>query len=46
MSAILALQVVALIFLFLAALPLPFASPVQLGWLGLFFWLLSRIIGH
>jgi hypothetical protein len=38
------LLIIALICWFLAAVPLPFASPIQLGWLGMFFWGLSQII--
>ncbi len=45
MSAVLILMIIACILLFLAAIPLPFASPIQLGWLGMFFWALSLIIG-
>ncbi len=45
MSAVLILLIVAIILWFLAAIPLPFAQPVQLGWLGLFFYGLSLVIG-
>jgi hypothetical protein len=45
MSAVLILMVIAIICLFLAAIPLPFQNPVQLGWLGMFFWALSLVIG-
>lgn len=41
---ILALVIVACILLMLAALNVP-SGPVSLGWLGLFFWALSTIIG-
>lgn len=44
MSAAMILMVIALILLFLAAVPLPFQNPVQLGWLGMFFWGLSLLI--
>lgn len=37
------LMILALILLFLAAIPLPWQNPVQLGWLGMFFWGLSLI---
>lgn len=46
MSATLILMFIALICLFLAAIPLPFQNPIQLGWLGMFFWGLSLIIGR
>ena len=45
MSATLILMIIALVCLFLAAIPLPFANPIQLGWLGMFFWGLSLVIG-
>jgi hypothetical protein len=45
MSAVLILLIVAVVCWFLAAIPLPFASPIQLGWLGMFFYGLSLIIG-
>ncbi len=45
MSAVLILLIIALVCWFLAAVPLPFASPIQLGWLGMFFWGLSLIVG-
>ena len=38
------LMIIGLVFLFLAAIPLPFANPVNLGWLGMFFWGLSLVI--
>lgn len=38
MSAVTILLVIALILWFMAAIPLPWANPVQLGWLGMFFW--------
>jgi hypothetical protein len=44
MSAVFILLVIALILWFFAAIPLPFASPVQLGWLGMFFYGLSLLI--
>jgi hypothetical protein len=44
MSAVTILLIIALILWFVAAIPLPFNSPVQLGWLGLFFWGLSQLI--
>lgn len=46
MSAVLILLVVAIICWFLAAIPLPFQNPVQLGWLGMFFYGLSLVIGR
>lgn len=45
MSAVLILLIVAIVCWFLAAIPLPWASPVQLGWLGMFFFGLSLVIG-
>lgn len=44
MNAQLVLLIVAVICWFLAAIPLPWANPVQLGWLGLFFYGLSLLI--
>lgn len=44
MTAVTILFVVALICWFLAAVPLPWANPVQLGWLGMFFWGLSQLV--
>ena len=44
MSAVLILLIIAIICWALAALPMPFASPVQLGWLGMVFWGISQII--
>lgn len=44
MSAALVLLIIAAVCLFLAAMPLPFANPVQLGWLGMFFWVLSLLV--
>lgn len=44
MSAVLILLIIALVCWFLAAIPLPWANPVQLGWLGMFFWGLSQLI--
>ena len=44
MSAVTILLVIALILWFMAAIPLPWANPVQLGWLGMFFWGLSQLI--
>jgi hypothetical protein len=44
MSAVLILMVVAIVCWFLAAIPLPWANPVQLGWLGMFFAGLSFVI--
>lgn len=45
MSAALILLIIALFCWFFAAVPIPWASPVQLGWLGLFFYGLSILIG-
>ena len=36
--------VIATICWFLAAIPLPWTNPIQLGWLGLFFYGLSLLI--
>lgn len=46
MSAVTILLIIALICWFLAAIStfLPANNPVQLGWLGLFFWGLSQLI--
>ena len=44
MSAVLILLIIAIVCWFLAAIPLPFASPIQLGWLGMFFYGLTLII--
>jgi hypothetical protein len=38
------LIIIAVILWFLAAIPFPWASPIQLGWLGLFFFGLSILI--
>jgi hypothetical protein len=45
MSVTLVLMVVALILLLLAAINFPASSPISLGWLGMFFWLLAIVIG-
>lgn len=45
MSPVLILLIIAIVCWFLAAIPLPWANnPVQLGWLGLFFYGLSLVI--
>jgi hypothetical protein len=44
MNAQLVLLIIATVLWFLAAIPFPFANPVQLGWLGLFFYGLSMLI--
>ena len=44
MSATLILLICALVCWFFAAVPIPWTSPVQLGWLGMFFWGLSQLI--
>jgi hypothetical protein len=44
MSVTLILLIIAIVCWFLAAVPLPVASPIQLGWLGLFFYGLSQVI--
>lgn len=46
MTAGMILLIIALVCWFLAAVPLPFASPVQLGWLGMFFWGLTLLVGR
>lgn len=46
MSAVLILLIIALVCWFLAAIPLPFANPIQLGWLGMFFYGLTILIGR
>ena len=45
MSAALILIIIACICWFLAAVPIPWRSPVSLGWLGLFFYGLAAVIG-
>ncbi len=40
------LLIIALILWFLAAIPLPWSNPVQLGWLGMFFWGLTMLVGR
>ena len=45
MSAALILMIIALICLFLAAIPLPWQNPINLFPLGMFFWGLSLIVG-
>ena len=45
MSFSLLLQIVALVCLLLAALNVPVSSRVAVGWLGMFFWLLSLMVG-
>jgi len=45
-SAVLILLIIALVCWFLAAIPLPFANPIQLGWLGMFFYGLTILIGR
>lgn len=46
MSAVMILLIIALILWFLAAIQgiVPFNSPVQLGWLGMFFYGLSILV--
>ena len=44
MSAVLILTIIAIVCFFLAAIPLPFANPIQLGWLGAFFLALTLIM--
>ena len=44
MSVISILLIFSLILLILAAIPLFWASPVQLGWLGMFFFVLTFLI--
>jgi hypothetical protein len=46
MSASLILLIIAAVMFFVASLPLPWASPVQLGWLGAFFATLSFFVGR
>lgn len=45
MTPVLIMLWIAIILWFLAAIPLPWASPVQLGWLGMFFYGLSIVFG-
>jgi hypothetical protein len=40
------LLIIALVCWFLAAVPMPWQSPVQLGWLGMFFWGLTMLVGR
>ena len=44
MTATLILLIIALVCWFFAAVPLPWQAPLQLGWLGLFFWGLSQLV--
>jgi hypothetical protein len=46
MTAGMILLIIALICWFLAAIPLPWANPVQLGWLGMFFYGLTLLVGR
>lgn len=46
MTAGMILLIIALICWFLAAIPLPWSNPVQLGWLGLFFYGLTLLVGR
>lgn len=39
------LQIIALVFVLLAGLSVPVRAPFQWGWLGMFFWFLSFMIG-
>lgn len=45
MSVALILLVIALILLLLAAVNFPASSPVSLGWLGMFFYVLAQVVG-
>ena len=45
MNATLLLLIISAICFFLAAVPIPWGTHVQLGWLGMFFWILTYIIG-
>jgi uncharacterized membrane protein len=45
MTATFILMLIAVILLFLAAIPLPWQSPVSIGWLGMFFFALTFLIG-
>ena len=38
------LFIIALVCLFLAAIPIPWASPINLFALGMFFWGLSKVV--
>ena len=42
---ILVIQIVALVCLLLAALGVPVRAPIAWGWLGMFLWLLSLMLG-
>ena len=45
MSFSLLLQIVALVCLLLAAVNVPTTPRISIGWLGMFFWLLSVMVG-
>lgn len=45
MSAAFILLIIAIVLWFMAAIPFPYANPVQLGWMGMFFYGLSMIVG-
>lgn len=45
MTLSLLLQIVALVCLLLAACNVPITSRLSIGWLGMFFWLLSAMVG-
>lgn len=46
MTATFILMLIAVILFFLAAIPLPWQSPVSIGWLGMFFFALTFLIGR
>jgi hypothetical protein len=45
MSIHIVLLVIALVLLFLAAIGVPNSPRVELGWMGMFFWLLDLLVG-
>ena len=45
MSAITILLIVSTLCWFFAAIPLPWSNPVHLGWLGLFFYGITLLMG-
>jgi hypothetical protein len=46
MTAGMILLIIALVCWFLAAIPLPWTNPIQLGWLGMFFYGLTLLVGR
>lgn len=40
------LLIIALICFFIAAIPLPWQNPISVGWLGMFFFVLTFLFGR